>query len=272
MPGTVLSVSITVIIKLGSISQGMLSVMDTHEKKNFRFDDREVDSHYQLDPAPEWKRNRFNQRLYWLQEATSFSDDSETTPKSSLKCAVNRPGAFWPWPRDDVMGFAVPGLPSDGGTLPYEEAMLPGLWLPGQWNPKASWPYAEWFSATQVPQNLTVGPKLSSKCGLSVSSVLSRKTVWSYCVFIIGEYLLNATHFFPNQHILPVKSQVPKFCTKAARCNNLIVHKEGTYPLQQVRWSISLATSHFWGRGCHDHHTEMTRYLSSVSLQKESRN
>ena len=64
MPGTVLSVSITVIIKLGSISQGMLSVMDTHEKKNFRFDDREVDSHYQLDPAPEWKRNRFNQRLY----------------------------------------------------------------------------------------------------------------------------------------------------------------------------------------------------------------
>lgn len=195
------------------------------------------------------------------------SHDSETTPKSSLKCAVNHCGAFWPWPRDDVMGFSMPGLPSDGRTLPYEEAMLPGLWLPGQRNPKASWSYAEWFSATQVPQNLTVGPKLSSKCGLSVSSVLSRKTVWSYCIFIIGEYLLNATHFYPNQHILTVKSQVPKLCTGAARCNNLIVHKEGTYPLQQVRWSISLATSHFWGWGCHDH-TEMKSYLSSVPYRK----
>lgn len=64
MPGAGLSVSVTVIFKLGSISQGMLTVVDPHEKKNFGFDDREVDSHYQLAPAPECKRNRFNQRLY----------------------------------------------------------------------------------------------------------------------------------------------------------------------------------------------------------------
>lgn len=113
--------------------------------------------------------------------------------------------------------------------------------------------------------------KALKQSGLSVSSVLRRKTMWSYCIFIIGEYLLNETHFYPNQNILPVKSQVPMFCTRAAICNNLIVHKEGTYPLQQTRWSISLATSHFWGWGCHDHHTEMTSYLGSVSFQRESR-
>lgn len=58
--------------------------MDIHEKKSSQLADREVDSHQQLTPAPKWKRESPNQMLYWLQEATSFSDDSKTTPQPSL--------------------------------------------------------------------------------------------------------------------------------------------------------------------------------------------
>lgn len=158
--------------------------MDAHEKKNSSFDDREVDSHHQLAPAPDWKGDSFNQRLYWLQEGTSLSDDSETTLKPSLKRAVSSPRAFWPW--EGMMWWASPcqASASDWETLSYEEAMLPGFWLPGQRNPSASQYYAEWFSTTQVPQTPAVGPMLSSKCGPSVSSALGRKTVWNYSYFL----------------------------------------------------------------------------------------
>ena len=148
--------------------------MDAHEKKNSSFDDREVDSHHQLAPVPDWKRDSFNQRLYWLQEATSFSDDSETTLKPSLKCAVNSPGAFWPWPRDDVMSFSMPSLSLRLGNIVL-------------WGSHAAWILVSWSTK---PQCFTILCRViqyhlsppNSSCWPN-----ALKQMWAFCIKCIGQ-------------------------------------------------------------------------------------
>lgn len=105
--------------------------MDVHERRSSRFNDREVDSQHQPAPALEWERGSFNLRLCWLKEAADFSDESETTPKSSLKRPVDSLEHFDLGPGMMCWASLCQASASDRGTLPYEEA-LPGFRLPGQ--------------------------------------------------------------------------------------------------------------------------------------------
>lgn len=76
-----------------------------------------------------------------------------------------------------------------------------------------------WFSFTQVPPALNVGPVLSRDHELSLSSALGRKTVWGYLSFLHERMSIKMQHIIILISTPCRSNHVPKFCTRAARRN-----------------------------------------------------
>lgn len=116
----------------------------------------------------------------------------------------------------------------------------PRFWLPGQWGPKTAYSSAEliWVYLSPGPNE---GVVLSSKCGLSLSSALGRKTVWSCSYFLHGVVSVTMQHLF-NPISTPCRSSHRSQSSVQEQSNRTwFVHQEGTCSLQWVRWSIIFA-------------------------------
>lgn len=198
--------------------------------------------HHQLTPAQEEKRDSFNQRLSWLKEASSFSDDPKTTPKLSLEQPALGyfdvgPGMMW-W------ASLCQASASDRGTLPYEETHAP--WILASWSmrPQDVTFFCGADSVSYKPPGPDEGLGLSSVCGLSLSSSPSRSTLWSCSYFLDGIMSINIQHSFnPISTFCCSSHESPSSIQKQPNIT-WFIHKQGTRSSRWVMWSIIFASPH----------------------------